>query len=845
MSDTPMRCLLIIGTAAWLFPAQAALGIHNSLLIRQRLQQANSDPLRVERRNPHRGVCRDPKATPGPGDFEMKGRWRVQTEVPEEYAALVREDVADFLRRMGVDTSDAGDRPIRLRLAKDLAQRGFRVECRPDGILIEGGDAAGVWAGIAWWERQIRVRRGPFLPLGKVQQQAAWRTQISQGPWGGNYSVPDFSPEYLSDDAFRLYAHYGVNSMMIYGDVLCYVKSTVLPELNHPDYEKHVAMLRDAVRRAARYGVRFTYVPVGPKLRPGHAVFQNHPELRGAVVGHGGGLQFLCSSSETTLKFYEELFGNLCREVKDLAAVVLITYSESWYHCRMWDSQTTIPCARCVKIPVHEMTARFVEAVDRGVRQGCPDALTAQWIYTWGRGDRREGFRPLARQIGVFHHVEKDYSYRKPGYTKSIWDYSIDYPGPSPEMQKLADFAHQTGRPLLVKTETGIGLEVFQFPYVPAMQHLARKWEAVRSLKPVGVHQSWLFFGMAGTRAEELAFWAAYEPEKPAEQFLREMAVRDFGPEAADSMLQAWAAMSRAVVHLPAIQLPGYYLGPTFLGPCHPLAPSARDPVPDVFYAHLHYLQEGEETFSVKQIEQARVCLAMVDLPPTSRSVGVIPDDPASDGWELVAREYATAAEAADEALRHVQAAGDRACTKADRMHLQEEKDLTELLYRTFLACANTVEFLHVRRAWETEKTPVKLERLRQIARQERENAAAARPIYARSRWLDPALRLDGQFRPADEMLRAKIAWLDRFLSHLPDDGEEVRGFDAPHDRGSLVAPLFPVSAADRKVEFTFGGPAAWNVLGQLDRRLSQYSGNTSPNGLEFSNWASLPAAGR
>jgi hypothetical protein len=755
---------LAISAAAWLVVSGSALGIHNSLFIREMLREANKDPVRIERRDPHRGVCRDPQATAQSGEFEMKGRWRLQTETPEDIGALLRADVADFLRRMGVEVSETGDRPVRLRMAKDLEPRGFRFVCHPDLIEIEGGDAAGIWAGVAWWERQMRVRRGPFLPPGAVRRQAAWRTQISQGPWGGNYSVPDFSPEYLSDDAFRLYAHYGVNSMMIYGDVLCYAHGTILPELNHPDYEKHIAMLRDAARRAARYGVRFTYVPVGIKLRPNHPVFRNHPEVRGAIVRSGGGLQFLCSSSETTLKFYEQLFEDLAR-AGQLAGVVLITYSESWYHCRMWDSQTTTPCPRCAKLPVHEMTSRLVEAVDRGARRGCPDTLTAEWIYSWGQGDRREGFRPLAPQIGLFHHVEKDYSLHKPGYTKNIWDYSIDYTGPSPEIQQLAAFAHLSGRPLLVKTETGIGLEVFQFPYVPAMQHLAKKWEGVRSLKPAGVHQSWLFFGMAGTRAEELAFWGAYAPEEPSEQFLREMAVRDFGPEAVDPMIEAWAAMSRAVTHLAAIQLPAYYVGPTFLGPCHPLAPSARDAVPDVFYAHLHYLQEGEETFSVKQIQQARTCLAMLDLPPTSRHVAVTPDDPASDGWELVAREYATAAEAASEALRHAHVADDRARTSVDHLRVREEQDLIELAYRTFLACADTVEFLRARRIWEKDKTPAAMERMRQIARQERDNAAAAIPIYARSRWLDPALRLDGRFHPAKDMLCEKIAWLERFLS--------------------------------------------------------------------------------
>jgi len=112
-----------------------------------------------------------------------------------------------------------------------------------------------------------------------------------------------------------------------------------------------------------------------------------------------------------------------------------------------------------------------------------------------------------------------------------------------------------------------------------------------------------------------------------------------------------------------------------------------------------------------------------------------------------------------------VRAADDLARTNVDQLRVREEKDLIELAYRTFLACASTVEFLRARRAWEKDKRPAAMERMRQIARQERENAAAAIPIYAGSRWLDAALRLDGRFHPAKDMLREKIAWLDRFLS--------------------------------------------------------------------------------
>jgi hypothetical protein len=602
-------------------------------------------------------VARDPDAAPGDDEFLLADCWRIEAALPSDIARAIREDLSDFLQHMGIDTAEQAPNTISVSINNAMAARDCRLIFNPDSLHIEGGDISGVWAGVAWFEWKMRTRRGPILPRGLFEKHAAWDVQISQGPWGGNYSVPDFSPEYLSDDGFRLYAHYGVNSMMIYGDMLCYINSRILPELNCPDYDANIRMLKDASRRAARYGVHFTYVPVGPKLGPEHPVFQNHPDVRGAGVYRDSLLHFLCSSSPKVLDFYEETFENLFREVPELAGVILITFSESFYHCRIWDGITRIPCPSCAGIPVNRMVAGLVEAVNKGIKSGQPEAFTAMWVYTWSHGNRRDAFRELSPGIGVFHHIDKDHQYKKKGYTKNIWDYSIDYIGPTPAMVELADFAHTTERSLFVKTETGIGLEVIQFPYVPAMQHLAKKWQNVRKLRPFGVHQSWLFYGMFGSRAEELGLWAAYQPSLSAADFIQKMAVRDFGSQAAPHIIDGWKCMSRAVTHLPCLHLQVYYIGPSFLGPAHPLAPSANEEVPDVFYGYLFYLQEGEETFSVKQIEQARTCLVMRTLPDSSTDVGAAPDDPYSDGWDLVAEEYSAASREACQACNNLKTA--------------------------------------------------------------------------------------------------------------------------------------------------------------------------------------------
>lgn len=748
--------------------------MHNSLFIRDMIRELNALPQVRERRDPHRLVERDPAAKPHPGDVVVKNGWAVACEWPDtEVASRVADDLTDFLGRLGVKAASSGEPRLLLRHASAavasatnaaLGARDFRWDCRPAGVTVEAGGVAGLWAALAWLELEMRTRRGPFLPTGKSERRTAWGHQISQGPWGGNYSVPDFSPEYLSDDAFRLYAHYGVNEMMIYGDLLCYTTSAVLPELNHPDAELNLAMLQDAARRAARYGVRFSYLAIGPKLLPEHPVFAMHPQVGGIVVEpEGRRLQFLCTESAEGRAFYREQFGRLFREVPELAGLILIVAQESFYHCKMWWDRQRVKCPRCDGQSTEEVLAHILGDIRGAVQDANPTAYVAAWPYTtsgWERPDRLEFIRRLPPDVGFMLSVEKDQAYHKHGYVKQVWDYSVDYGGPAEPMLKCAAACREVERPLLVKTETGIGLEVIQFPYVPAMQRLARKWEGVRGLAPFGVHQSWLFFGMFNSRAEALGLWAAYAPEMPAHEFLRRLAVRDFGPAAADLVLESWQYMSDSMGRLPLLLFNYYYVGPSFLGPCHPLVPEKGMKLPAVFDGFLFYLQENCETFSVHHIDKTRTCLAVDTIGPCGGMPQVLPGE-TRGAAEIIRDEYGLATEAALRALDCLRQAATWSVTASDRANLREEALLTELVYRTNRACWNTARWLIARDARDTAVMTA-------VARDERQNALDAVDLYRQAPWLDYPMRIDGKYSPAADMIAEKIRLLDAWLSAVP-----------------------------------------------------------------------------
>jgi hypothetical protein len=749
--------------------------MHNSLFTREELKRANADSVYTRFRDPYRGLTIDNPGTAKTGEFVLAGTWRIEIDAAIDAGArsALQSDLQQLWARLGLAVNaQSSTNELRVSLRSHLGQRDCELELAPGKIALAGGGTAGLWGAVAWLVWEFRTRRAAVLPLANRKYCAAWKVQISQGPWGGNYSVPDFGPEYLSDESFRLYAHNAVNSMMIYGDLLCYVKSSILPELNHPEADRHLDILREAGERAARYGVGFTYVPVHPKLSPAHPVFRTHPDVRGRAFQADEEFCILCSSSAKSLAFYREQYQRLFQAVPALQGLLAISYSESFYHCDMWPQRESHPCAQCENLTRDQRVIPLLDTVADAIQTVRTSTFFAEWIYTWG--PTYNGGRSLEQihatrppHVGVCQSVDKDplYDgktvYAKAGYRKSIWDYCAEYEGPTDYAREAAAFAKRDGRIFIAKTETASGIETMQFPYVPALQHFTRKWQGVRSLRPDGVHQAWLFYGHHGSRGEQLAAWAAYREDLCAGDYLEQLAVADFGPQAAADVLTFWARAGRAIKHLPCLHLGDYYRSPSYLGPCHPLLPDVAAPVPEVFHAHLYYLQEDGPSFSTCDLAKCKAEVLLKDLPETPDEVGVYADH--GLGWDLVADEYAIAAEEARKGWTALGAAKCKLQSDADRLHWQEEEALGELLWRTFLSCEYVVRFMMARRARGGACAEATLE-MRRVAALERENAHAALSIYQRAPWLDPRARLDGIFPAAASMIGAKLRIIDSFL---------------------------------------------------------------------------------
>ncbi|GBG08634.1 hypothetical protein PAT3040_03222 [Paenibacillus agaridevorans] len=741
--------------------------MHNSLLIADRLLRANQDEIAIERRAPHRSIRRLAAVdTDSPNVVGLGGSWLVAREASFTGATEAAEDLSDYLSRAGIEVNEHAEQRFVIREDASIGKGCFKREVRSGEVVIEASEAKGLWAGIVWTERELSASGVACLEAGIVERSPQWQVQISQAPYLSNYLVPDLDEAYLSDEAFGLLAHYGINGMTLYGDWLLYVESRIFPELNHPKRKENLEKLQDAARRAAKYGISLYYVPVSPKLDGNHPLFQRVPSARGArinpgLVQNGKEIYNLCSSDPDCLDFHGETMANLFREVPELGGLILIIGGESYYHCFMRPDLRDLPeeartnCPNCRDKQPEDAVNGLLRATADAVHAVKPDAPIMAWPYSafvWSSDPAQLALIDgMSNGVSLLSTIEKDEWAVKEGYDKKIWDYSVDYTGPATNLLQQAEDAAGKHIPLYIKTETAIGLECIHIPYMPALGRLEEKWRNTAAMSPAGVLQSWMFFGMWGSRAEELGWWASWRPELPAGEAAAVMAKRDFGP-AAEAFMIAWRELDQAVAHLPYI--PIYFTGPEFIGPAHPLAFGDLPDEPELYEALLYYLQENEETFS-NATNEVKHSLVLTSLPHSHMEFTIRPRND-SEPADILIREYEIACRHALQAYQAVASAPASEDSLQVKM-AAEECALIEYVYRTLLTTLNTYKFLLAK---ESGNKNLMLE----IAAKEKENAEAAVPLLARAPWLELSRRTDGEFPSTATMLEAKLRSLANVL---------------------------------------------------------------------------------
>jgi hypothetical protein len=488
---------------------------------------------------------------------------------------------------------------------------------------------------------------------------------------------------------------------------------------------------------------------------------------------HGGDIHCLCPSDPKTLQYIADSWAEVFRRVPDLGGMVAIIGGEGFYHCYMRTGPQGPDCPRCRSRSAEDVVADLTNAVFREIRKVKPDVELLAWPYSafvWSKEPYQlDLISKLDPGIQFVSEIDKDHIYHKDGYDKSIWDYSIDFIGPSDRYVAQREAILRHGGKQCCKTETATAWEHTGVPYIPCMQRWGERMDAINRQKPNSIYYAYDCTGFTRSRPEELAGRLSWAPSEGADEEIRRIAVRDFGPEVADDVLQAWKLFSEALGHCSYLTH-GYYMGPSFIGPGQPLMLEDKDLPPELF-GRFFYLAENDLSEGTSSASMLRPIY--------------------TEDWRVSEAERADldkAVELWDAGVKLLECARTRVA-EPHRKEFQRELDMAAYLQASFHSVADLNRFFTLRREYREltgdeqsiaanrDRALQLLNEMEEVAKEDLVVARRALPIARRGHNLDLAVRMDMDYPPLAKIIEAKIRRTEQTLrQEIPAERERLLG---------------------------------------------------------------------
>lgn len=643
---------------------------------------------------------------------------------------------------------------VRGRARDSLEADSYSLSVTKGRVEIVSPSWRGVLYGVYYLEQILLERGMPAIKVVSRLRRPLYGIRMF-GDVFGTFTVSGLHLERpVTRDTFSALSRFGANATFTFVQLGDYLDGKTYPELRNPDWEKNIAELNRLAELAKSAGVDLYLDAYNPKLPSGHPIFKAHPNAMGATQ-FGGDIRCLCPSDPQTLKFIADSWAEVFRRVPALGGMVAIIGGEGFYHCYMRSGKGRPDCPRCAGRFPEEVVADLTNAVFRAVRKVRPNAELLAWPYSafvWSSDPfQLDLIARLDPDIQIVPEIDKDFHYHKDGYVKDIWDYSIDFLGPSERYKAMSEAARRRGLKVCSKTETAVSLEMNGVPYIPCLQRWGDRADVIRGQRPDSVLYAYDIAGFSRSRPEELAGRLSWEPSGPAGEEIRTIALRDFGPGAADMVIEAWRQFSEAIGHVSYLTH-GYYRGPSFIGPGQPLMLEEID-MPRALFGRFFYLAENDLSGGTSEASMLRPAYAS-DVMVSPAAMADM--DKASALWDKGVEKLAAAR------LR---------TTEVFRPELERELSLSAYLGTAFRAVSNANHFFSLRAEYlgllkdgeltATARTRALtlLSEMGAIVEADLDNARRGLDCARRDPRLDLAVRLDLDYLPLMRIIEAKIAY--------------------------------------------------------------------------------------
>ena len=382
-----------------------------------------------------------------------------------------------------------------------------------------------------------------------------------------DYADPLADPEVGSfpEGLLQKLSAQGVNAVWMHTVLRTLAKDPKYPEFGAGS-EKRIANLRKLVARAQKYGIRVFLYMNEPRAQP--AEFFAAQPWRTAMKGASDGVQFaMCTSNPETLRWLSDSLEQVFSSVPGLGGIFTITMSENLTHCdARWHKDR---CPRCCKRTTAELVVETNRAMIEGMRRGNPKAEAILYSWAWPEKDQAAIVAGLPQEgCRVLCVSEHGMRICRGGVPAKEEDYSISIVGPGEESTALWKLARTRGIPCMAKVQAANSWELSSFPYVPAMDLVARH---ASNLANAGVNGVMLSWSLGCCPSPNLSVYRDLrKDEKTPDGVLDRLAERLYGRTNVARVRQAWKAFSDGFANYPfACQV--IYNGPHQWGPANPL----------------------------------------------------------------------------------------------------------------------------------------------------------------------------------------------------------------------------------------------------------------------------------
>jgi len=582
-----------------------------------------------------------------------------------------------------------------------------------------------------------------------------WRSPYTKPP-DVEGQVKLFADETLTahlaytDDVLASIADQGFNAIWMQGHLHKLAPSRVFPEFGR-QWREHIRGLATLIERGARHGVKvYIYMQPAYGVDVKDPFWQNHPDVAGSsqdrrhMCGYPLVVRAICTSTQKVKDFLFESSRSLAHELPGLGGIIAITASEAPAHCYSKYAYTsyeigggprpTVPleCPRCRERHPVDVVGEIIRLIRDGVRASSRETDILAWNWAWAMYEKRPSptiIGNLPADVALLAGTERGDKAMILGKERSIEEYSITYPGPSPEFRQAHRVARKHSLRVIAKLQVGTSHELATVANLPLTGNLYDKVLAMRKLGLDGFMGCWKLGTMpsANTVAFNRFLSAARLPSK--KRALTGFA-RDYFPGCeARLVVEAWETFASAMRNYP-FSVSFLYMGPINYTLSYPVRPGQAGKKP-----------AGRSWVDEKRGEWLEPSFWNFTLAEIIRGLG------------RLAREWKKGAGLLDLALEN-----------CDATVAREERDNAWACYHIFRSAWNTYRIFRLRKAWRDDHLPAYL----RIIRNELPNLEAVLPIVERDKRLGWHPECQAYLFDA-KRIRSKISSLKRQLKRLAD----------------------------------------------------------------------------